>query len=633
MLSVTLSCNRYKYKFSSTSSGTFPEGFSSDYVIVSESDGTIRIPFYLHHKTIQDLDITLESAGPGIGAKEGVDFELRNIIVGEIRPSLLKYDIEIGIKNNFIPQPDRFFQLVVNGKFAKTNFKKSIVIFIKDDDHYLQESAAAGITYLNSVKISEGQSLVKVAYSPETNHLYGLGEDNSIVKMSFPKSRRVSVTAEQTFIPDKAGKASGLIFFEGFLIVTIDNGYQKKGEILLLDENLSLLDRKETGFSPKNPVSSPGRNLIAVPCKGYPAPDYSIDPLGSVVLFEVDREKGVFEKWKQINFTESNLSRNRLTRNGVRIKGPFASIAQDLEPQSLDFLSDNSKLVVNFQENNCFGIVDLETLKLDTLYSFRSIDHAEAGSGFDAQRNILQPLIINWPVHSLLQPDDFCVCRLKGEEYIVTANSGRPRQYDLYNETKLFSALNPRASDEDLTRLMEFNNELMLGDLIISNVDGDTDLDGYIDRVVKFGSRSISIFNVNNGRRVWDSGEQIERQISVNPTWKSIFNADFLSNTAKSTSSFLGVKPSRIICKETRGKVIAFVLLENFGGVAVFDISEPGKGQIIGYENSRQYLDIGGDLRPADLVYIESRNSGFDYDILVVANKESGSLSFYQVNY
>lgn len=632
LVSGLVSCNKYKYKFSSTSSGTFPEGFSSDYVIVSESDGIVKVPFYLHHKTIEDLDITVESGGPGIGAKEGIDFELSNIVVGEIRPSLLKYDIEIRIKNNFVPQADRFFQLVVNGKFAKTNFKKSIVVFIKDDDHYLFESGDLKINYVNSVKISEEGSLSRIAYSPETNYLYGIGENMTIAKVSLAKSIRKRAVVEQTLVLNNGGKASGIIVHKGFLIVTIDHSYQRKGEILLLDENLSILDRKETGFSPKNPVFSSFESLVAVPCKGSPAPDYSIDPLGSVSLFEINTEKGILENGKQINFVETILSRNRLTKNGIRIKGPFASIAQDLEPQSLSFISNSRKLLINFQENNCFGIVDLETTKLDTLYSFRTINHAEAGFGFDAQRNILQPLIINWPVHSLLQPGDFCLCNLKGEDYIITANSGNPRQYDLYNETKLFSALNPRASEEDLTRLMKFNNDLMLGDLIISNADGDTDLDGYIDRVVKFGSRSISIFNLNTGRRVWDSGEQIERQIAVNPLWKSIFNADYLSNTAKSTSSFLGVKPSRIICKKIKDKTIAFVILENFGGVAIFDVSEPEKGQIITYENSRSYLSAGGDLQPTDLTYIESTDSGMEKDILVIANKESGSLSFYQIN-
>ena len=624
------SCNKYTYKFSSTSSGTFPEGFSSEYIIVSEGDGMVTIPFYLHHKTIEDLDITLVSGGPTIGATEGVDFEMNNIIVSEVRPSLIKYDIQLIIKDNFQAQSDRFFQLKVNGKFSKENFKKSIIVFIKDNDHNFIKKGIVGLEYLSSYKMEEPGQTEFLTYSPETNHLFVIGEDKVLSKISIRKNNSLQNQLIASIDLNSEGIPSSVEFIDGFLLVTIDKNFQKRGEVLLIDEKLNILDRKEVGHSPVNIAYSKGSNIIAIPCKGYPAPDYSIDPAGAIAIVKINKEQMFFEQIDLITFERSNLSRNKLSRNGVRIKGPFASIAQDLEPQSATFFDEN-KLIVNFQENNAYGIIDLSGKTLDTLISYKWVNHAESGFGFDAQVNITQPLIINWPVQSLLQPSDICQYSINGQQYLITANSGKPRQYELYNETTIFSDLNPRASEENLTKLMEFNTELMLGNLIISNADGDIDRDGYIDRVVKFGSRSISIFNLSSNERIWDSGEQIERRISSDPNWRAIFNADYSSNTSKTTSAFKGVKPTKIICKEIKGRQIVFALLENFGGVAVFDVTNPENSHIIDFQNSRYHLDLGGDLKPTDLLFIDSINSGLDYDLLVIANSESGSLSFYKI--
>src|SRR5690606_36881008 len=132
--------------------------------------------------------------------------------------------------------------------------------------------------------------------------------------------------------------------------------------------------------------------------------------------------------------------------------------------------------------------------------------------------------------------------------------------------------------------------------------------------------------------RIWDSGEQIERRISSDPDCRTIFNADYTSNTSKSTSSSTGVMPTKIMCKEINGRHLVFTILENFGGVAVFDVTDPENGQIIDFKNSRYHLDLGGDLKPTDLMFIDSAESGLDYDLLILANNGSGSLSFYKIN-
>ncbi|EVU19377.1 alkaline phosphatase domain protein, partial [Vibrio parahaemolyticus V-223/04] len=101
--------------------------------------------------------------------------------------------------------------------------------------------------------------------------------------------------------------------------------------------------------------SKDGR-YIATANEGEPNSDYSIDPEGSVTL--VDLSKGINNAdVTQIGFGEFDGVRSDELPKAVRISGPNASIAQDLEPEYLTF-ADNGKIYVALQENNAMTIID-----------------------------------------------------------------------------------------------------------------------------------------------------------------------------------------------------------------------------------------------------------------------------------
>jgi hypothetical protein len=68
--------------------------------------------------------------------------------------------------------------------------------------------------------------------------------------------------------------------------------------------------------------------------EGEPNPTYTIDPPGSISIIELPRQ-GAPVAVRHVGFErfDGPGQRNKLEQEGVRIFGPGASVAQDLEPE------------------------------------------------------------------------------------------------------------------------------------------------------------------------------------------------------------------------------------------------------------------------------------------------------------
>lgn len=633
LLSVgLLGCGRYKYKFSSSSPGHVREGFQSDYLVLREDAGIVTIPFYLHHKTIREGSVTVGTGALHLNAAEGKDFRIVDIRVAEERPSVLRYDIHLEILNNIREDSDRFFQLEVFGENFGNRFKRTIRIFITDDDSNPQTpfTSIAEPLFMGRVVFGDQAEIFQTAYLKEGESLYSCDRANNILYRTEAGSR--GFMDSRNIIPKDMsgfGRLTGIASNGNILLTTFDRGQRNRGLAVVLNKDMEVLDKIELGFSPVNPVFSEVNGFFAIPCAGYPDSLYSYDPVGEVYFLRVDQKENKIAASGALGIAKLDLSRRYMSEKGVRIMGPFATIAQDLEPQSVAFSADGKMLYVNFQENNGYLKWDLERDSLVDFFSYGMIDHSSEKSGFDAQPHLSVPVIARWPVNSLLQPGGICVCNIKGRDFILTANEGKGRTYPVYNEKSSLESLNLRAFGDDIKKLSQYNDSLLLGNLIVSSVDGDDNLDGFVDRWIKFGSRSLSVFDTDNGELLYDSGESIERWVANDGGWKQIFNADAFSNQLKSTSLGKGVKPKKVICRPFGNHYLAFVTLSDFGGVAVFDVSQPTQVKMVSYINSRHQRTYSGDFGPEGILFWDRQDNPFGRDVLVISNAVSGSLVFY----
>ena len=244
--------------------------------------------------------------------------------------------------------------------------------------------------------------------------------------------------------------------------------------------------------------------------EGEPDDDYIIDPEGSVSIIKI--KKGGAAKLKQKNvktasFAPFNSIKDDLVAAGVRIFGPGASVAKDLEPEFLTVDKGSKTAWVTLQENNAIAEIDIKKAKVKKIFALGTKDHSVVGNGLDASNKDDEINIAPWPVHGLYQPDSIASYQVKGVTYLVTANEGDARDYDGFSEEARVKdlVLDPTAFPDAATLQLEEN----LGRLKTTTADGDTDGDGDFDELFSYGARSFSIWTTD-GDLVFDSGDEFE---------------------------------------------------------------------------------------------------------------------------
>jgi hypothetical protein len=92
--------------------------------------------------------------------------------------------------------------------------------------------------------------------------------------------------------------------------------------------------------------------------EGEPNDDYSVDPEGSITIVDISAgvENITQAQVKQVSFAALN---DAALTDSIRIFGPDASVAQDLEPEYIAVAPDSATAWVTLQENNALAVVDI----------------------------------------------------------------------------------------------------------------------------------------------------------------------------------------------------------------------------------------------------------------------------------
>ena len=148
-----------------------------------------------------------------------------------------------------------------------------------------------------------------------------------------------------------------------------------------------------------------------------------------------------------------------------------------------------------------------------------------------------------------------------------------------------------------------------------------------------FGGRSISIRNAVTGALMWDSGDAFEQLTAkVDPT---NFNANHEENGADDRSDDKGPEPEGVDLGKIGGSTYAFVGLERNSGIVVVDVTDPARGEVVGFGSNRKPGDpkarTAGDLGPEGVQFIAADQSPNGKPLLVVGNEVSGTTTVWQV--
>ncbi|HSO65633.1 MAG TPA: choice-of-anchor I family protein, partial [Ornithinibacter sp.] len=337
-------------------------------------------------------------------------------------------------------------------------------------------------------------------------------------------------------------------------------------------ESAAVLGRVTVGALPDMVTFTPNGDFALVANEGEPegycAGD--VDPEGSVSV--VDLRRGVSAATvRTAGFTAFDA--DDLRSQGVRVYGPGATAAQDLEPEYVTVSRNSRTAWVSLQEANALAKVDIRSATVTDVVPLGLKDHARRANSLDPSDRDGGIRIGRWPVKGLYQPDAIASYAVRGKEYVVTANEGDTRDYECFSEEARVSSLtlDPVAfpDAEALTA------DSALGRLTVSTTSPEGP-NGRTQLHVP-GARSVSVRDAA-GALVWDSGDALERLVAAREP--AIFNANNDATGSFDTrSDNTGPEPEGLDLGRLRGRTYAFVGLERVSAIAVLDLTDPKAGR------------------------------------------------------
>ena len=137
------------------------------------------------------------------------------------------------------------------------------------------------------------------------------------------------------------------------------------------------------------------------------------------------------------DFTAFNAQRADLMSQGVRVFGPGATLAQDLEPEYIALSQDGKTAWIALQENNAVAELDIVAGEITAIIPLGFKNHNILGNELDASNRDSGINIRNWPVFGMYNPDAIASYGYNGKTYYLTANEGDSRDYDGFGEEQL----------------------------------------------------------------------------------------------------------------------------------------------------------------------------------------------------
>lgn len=403
---------------------------------------------------------------------------------------------------------------------------------------------------------------------------------------------------------------------------------QDPGDVVLFDLNGTFIASYTVGALPDMVLASPDGNTLVVACEGEPDDDYIVDPNGTIGIIDISggTASGVVTL---LDFSAYNGA----APAGVRIYGPGATVAQDMEPEHVAISADSQTAWVICQENNAIAVVDLSTNSISALVALGTIDHSLAGFGIDASNDDGVINIQNWPVKGFFLPDGMDSYEVAGTPYVITANEGDSRDYDGFSEEDRVKdlTLDPAVFPNAAT----LQQDAELGRLKITTTAGDAGLDGDYEELYSYGTRSFSIWDAA-GNLVWDSGDAFEQITATQIPGE--FNSTNDDNTSfDNRSDDKGPEPEAVEIAEIYGQFYAFIGLERVGGIMVYNVTNPNAPVFVQYLNNRDWAGdlsngTGGDSGVETLKFVSAANSPNGKNLLISGNEVSGTVTVFEID-
>lgn len=207
------------------------------------------------------------------------------------------------------------------------------------------------------------------AYDPTTKRLFIVsgGAEIQVLDLSNPSQPKLVQTLD---LSQYGGAANSVAVSNGIVAVAVEaDPPTNPGQVVFLDANGTFQKAVEVGALPDMLTFTPDGQKVLVANEAEPSSysqSDSVDPVGSVSI--IDLAKGVTNATvATAGFERFNAQKADLQAKGVRIFGPNATVAQDLEPEYITVSADGKTAYVTLQENNALAVVDIAAAKVTAI--------------------------------------------------------------------------------------------------------------------------------------------------------------------------------------------------------------------------------------------------------------------------
>ncbi len=450
-------------------------------------------------------------------------------------------------------------------------------------------------------------------YDPSTKKLFVVSNDGGTKVDIVDMSNYPTVTKLKTITFAANAGINSVAVSNGLLAIAL-NGVnpQANGDIVVLKTTtLEEVKKISVGSMPDMVTFSPDGNYIISANEGEPSDDYTVDPVGSISVINLKNNYAV----KTLDFSGFANDKATLVAAGLRIYGPNASFAQDIEPEYIAVASDSKKAFVTLQENNGVAEIDLigGTITKIMPLGVRDISLAEnAWDVSDDEKSGKKIKLETWPIKAFYLPDAISYFSAAGSNYLALANEGDTRAWKGYDEEARVKSLtlDPAKFPNAATLQLDAN----LGRLTVTSSAGFTLVGGnkVYQELYAAGGRSMSIINASTGQLVANIGRELEQKV---------IEAGKYDDTRSDNK---GVEVESVTVAQVNGKTLAFIGMERVDHIAVYDVSTPAAPSFV-------QLFATGDA-PEGLLFVKPKDSPNGRSLLIVSNEGDGTVRFYQPN-
>jgi uncharacterized protein len=535
----------------------------------------------------------------------------------------------------------------VNDAIAAEGSETLTLTLVDGDSYDLGAASAATVTIADNTKgllkkvgaITSANGAEISAFDPGSDRLfvvaattvefYQIGNTGALTSAGV-LSPGFAAPAGTEILPNSVAVKNGVVAV-AYAIRETATGVQQPGKVSFYNAATgAFINAVNVGALPDMLTFTPDGTRVLVANEGEPnsyGQGNSVDPEGSISV--INLAGGAASATVQTaTFSAFNSQIAALRAAGVRITGPGATVAQDLEPEYIAVAPDGLTALVTLQENNAIATLDISTATITSVAPLGVKDFNVSNNGLDPSDrdrdgSVGTINIRNEPVVGLYQPDAIANFTVGGQTYYITANEGDARDYVGFSEEIRAGATGYVLDPTALPNAASLKQNANLGRLTVTNATGDSDGDGDFDRIETFGARSFSIWD-GAGNRVFDSGDQIERITATQVP--GIFNSDgsFAANAFDGRSDNKGAEPEGVVTGVVNNRTYAFIGLERTGDVIVYDVTNPSSPSFVEYINTPEDIGIEG------LTFVSAADSPTGKSLLITTNEVSRTIAVFE---